>query len=268
VAKPGQARLSDGRSAMGCCTEGTRPHLIRARPCRQNGTLPHNSKAWWQKTSPQKRDPDPPFRPVKPPALSASLINETSDTDLVLACRSRDEAAWGMLVRRYQRLVYTVPRRAGLNEAESADVFQGTFSKLVENLHRLDDPSRVRAWLVTTARRESLRQLEHRTRLAGAGRHQGGHQDEHGLAEDLLASLPDPSPLPEQQLEDLQQQDLLHRALAKMDDRSRLFLELMYLKDPPLGYVELAERMGMAEGSIGPTRARCLDKLRRLMATM
>ena len=188
--------------------------------------------------------------------------SEASDADLVQACRARDASAWEALVRRYQRLVYTVPRRAGLNEAEAADVFQSTFAKLVEHLHRLDDPSRVRAWLVTTARRESLHLIDKRLPLASLA----PGDDDTDPHEELLARLPDPAPLPEELLEDLQIQDQLQQALAALDERSRRFLELLYLRDPPLAYAELAAQMGMAEGSIGPTRARCLEKLRRLMS--
>lgn len=193
---------------------------------------------------------------------TTDTFSDTSDADLVRACRARDAAAWEALVRRYQRLVYTVPRRAGLNEAEAADVFQSTFAKLVEHLHRLDDPSRVRAWLVTTARRESLHLIDKRLPLAS----QALGEDDSDPHDELLARMPDPSPLPEELLEDLQVQDQLRRAMAALDERSRRFLELMYLRDPPLGYAELAAQMAMAEGSIGPTRARCLEKLRRLMS--
>src|SRR5687768_4067448 len=82
---------------------------------------------------------------------------EPSDTELVLACRAGEPAAWEQLVRRYQRLVYSIPRRAGLDEDGAADVFQQVFVTLVEHLERIDDPSRLKAWLVTTARREAWR---------------------------------------------------------------------------------------------------------------
>jgi RNA polymerase sigma factor (sigma-70 family) len=78
---------------------------------------------------------------------------QLSDTELVERCRAGQQSAWNTLVRRYQRLVFTVPRRAGLSEDQAADVFQVVFSRLFEHLDRLGDPSRVQAWLVTTAKR-------------------------------------------------------------------------------------------------------------------
>ena len=78
-----------------------------------------------------------------------------SDEELLRACRRGDEAAWEALVRRYQRLVYAVPRRAGLDEDAAADVFQDVFATLLENVGAIEQPSRLHAWLVTTARRKT-----------------------------------------------------------------------------------------------------------------
>ncbi|MCI1192228.1 sigma-70 family RNA polymerase sigma factor [Calidifontimicrobium sp. SYSU G02091] len=186
---------------------------------------------------------------------------DLDDAALVARCRAGDRHAWAALVRRYQRLVYTVPRRAGLSEADAADVFQFTFARLVEHVDRLDDATRVRAWLVTTARRETLRLLSRRDRVA-ADATAGGDADDDS---DPLAQLPDPAPLPDAQLQALQDQDRVRRALERLDERSRAFVELLFLHDPPLAYAEIAARLGIAEGSIGPTRARCLDKLRRAL---
>jgi RNA polymerase sigma factor (sigma-70 family) len=198
--------------------------------------------------------PDPAPSPAEP-----------DDATLVARCRAGDRQAWAALVRRYQRLVYTVPRRAGLSDADAADVFQTSFARLVEHLHRIDDPGRVRAWLVTTARRECLRLLEQRRRVVDLA----GPADGDGEADDdPLARLPDPAPLPDAQLQALQEQDRVRRALQCLDARSRAFVELLFLHDPPLPYSEIAARLGIAEGSIGPTRARCLDKLRRALCTV
>lgn len=202
-------------------------------------------------------NPKPHPLPVSPAALEP--LDEPSDAVLVARCRAGDAAGWTALVRRYQRLVYTVPRRAGLSEAEAADVFQTAFARLVEHLARIDDPSRVRAWLVTTARRETLRLLERARCVVMV--HADGTGDD-----DPLAGVADPSPLPEAMLAELQQHDRLRRAVERLDARARAFVELVFLHEPPLAYGEIAARLGIAEGSIGPTRARCLEKLRRLLA--
>lgn len=190
-----------------------------------------------------------------------SSLETLSDADLVKRCRAGSEAAWAVLVRRFQRLVYTVPRRAGLSEAQAADVFQTVFSRLFEHLDRIEDPARVQAWLVTSAKRESLRLLEQARRVVDLAP-VGGDGDEAG---DPFDHLPGDAPLPESLLSELQQQERLRRAVARLDERSRRLVELLFLQDEPLPYGEVAARLGMPEGSIGPTRARCLAKLRALL---
>ncbi len=198
---------------------------------------------------------------------AVTQLEELSDEALAQRCRQGEQAAWNTLVRRFQRLIYTVPRRAGLSEAQAADVFQATFTRLHEHLHRIDDLSRVRAWLVTTARRETLRLLNENARQVDlapvAGR---GNTDNDADLGDPLDRLPADSPLQEDALSALQQHHRLRQAVDRLDPRSRQFVELLFLQEEPMPYAEIALRLGMAEGSIGPTRARCLAKLRELLA--
>lgn len=197
------------------------------------------------------------------PPLGAAVAPapiEPSDESLVAGCRAGDESAWQRLVRRYERLVYTVPRRAGLSEELAADVFQATFTRLFRHLDGLSDASRVRAWLVTTARRETLRALDERRRHAGVELTAGPDEV------DPLAQIADESPLPDALLQSLQAQDRIRRAVARLDEKSRRFIELCCLQDEPLPYAEVAARLGMPVGSVGPTRARCLARLRELLS--
>ncbi len=188
-------------------------------------------------------------------------LEEPTDSELVARCRAGQQPAWNLLVRRYQRLIFTVPRRAGLSEDQAADVFQVVFSRLFENLDKLADPSRVQAWLVTTAKRETLRVLELSRRIVDLVPSSGEEDD----GSDPLDRFASDQPLPEALLADLQQQDRLARALQQLDERSRRFIELLFLQDEALPYAEIAAQLGIAEGSIGPTRARCLQKLRAVL---
>lgn len=183
---------------------------------------------------------------------------DLADDELVRACRAGQQAAWSTLVRRYQRLVYTVPRRSGLPDELAADVFQTAFQRLFEHLDRLDDGSRVRAWLVTTAKRETLRLLAERQRIVEPA----GDGDD---GDDPLASVPDPAPLQDEQLAELQELHRVRAAVDRLDPRARQFVELLFLEEEPLPYAEIARRLGIPEGSIGPTRVRCLAKLRALL---
>jgi RNA polymerase sigma factor (sigma-70 family) len=193
-----------------------------------------------------------------------NVLDDLPDDALVQQCRQGRQAAWSTLVRRYQRLVYTVPRRAGLSDDQAADVFQAAFSRLFEHLGRIEDASRVRAWLVTTARRETLRLLEESRRRVDLVSAPAGDDD----PEDPFDRMADPSPLPDALLADLQEHDRLRRALDRLEPRHRQLLELLFLQDEPPPYSDIAARLGIAEGSIGPTRARALEKLRAALTAL
>jgi RNA polymerase sigma factor (sigma-70 family) len=152
-----------------------------------------------------------------------------------------------------------VPRRAGLDDHAAADVFQTVFERLLEHLDRLTHPDRLQAWLVTTARRETLRRLEQARRTAEPV---GGDPDEDA---DPLSSIAEEAPLPEELLERLQDERRVRRAFDLLDERSRALLTLLFLQDEPLPYAEIAGKMGISEGSIGPTRMRALAKLRDIL---
>ncbi len=182
---------------------------------------------------------------------------EQDDAALVLACRRGDQAAWEELVRRYQRLVYSIPRRAGLNEDLSAEVFQQVFATLVEKLDTVAQPERIGAWLATIARRETWA-VSRRARAASSAA-----PGPEGA--DPLQQLPDLDLLPDEMLLRMEQQQHVRRALAALDERCRSMLTLLFYQPEPPPYAEVAAALGTSAGSIGPTRARCLEKLRRLL---
>lgn len=188
-----------------------------------------------------------------------SALSEEPDAALVARCQRGEAAAWRTLVQRYQRLVYAVGRRAGLDEHASSDIFQTVFARLVEHLPRLREADKLQAWIVTTAKREVLGHWRRGQRLVSMT----------ADAEDALApefDIADESPIAEQALQDLQQLDLLRRGLDRLDARCRELLLLVFrAEDEALPYDEIGRQLGMPTGSIGPTRARCLGKLRKLV---
>ena len=187
------------------------------------------------------------------------LIDE-DDAALVSRCRRGEGAAWEALVQRYQRLVFAIVRRAGLDEHAAADVFQTVFARLVAHLPRIADPQRLQAWIVTTAKREALLALRRGKRTVSMTRVDDAGDEAPGW------DIADDAPLPEEVLAELQQLDQLRHALDKLEERCReLLLMLFRDDDEKVPYAEVADRLGISVGSIGPTRARCLDKLRRLM---
>ena len=185
-----------------------------------------------------------------------------TDAALVARCRAGDASAWAALVRRFQRLVYAIALRAGLDEHAAADVFQTVFSRLLAHLPRLAQADKVQAWVVTTAKREALRQRQL------AQRHPSLTRADDAEGESLEDRIADESPLAEDALAQLQQLALLRAGLDRLDRRCRELLLLLFNDDDDATpvYDEVARRLAMPVGSIGPTRARCLGKLRKLMA--
>ncbi|MEM8531446.1 MAG: sigma-70 family RNA polymerase sigma factor [Chloroflexota bacterium] len=190
--------------------------------------------------------------------MAINAYVELDDERLVLACRQGSEEAWETLVERYQRFVYSIPRRAGLDSELAAEVFQQVFTTLCEHLNRIEQPGRIKAWLGTTARRESWR-LNRQARATSPLPH---FSDEE---EDGVADIPDESFLPEDVLMQMEIQDHVRTAIDTLDERSRTLMVLLFYQPEPMSYAEIADHLGVSEGSIGPTRARCLQKLRKAL---
>lgn len=175
------------------------------------------------------------------------------DTDLVLGAAKGDETAWNELVARYARIVWSVVRSHRLGSGDAADVYQTTWLRLVENLDNIAQPERVGSWLVTTARRESLRLLNVRQRevphLDGADHPDQRVHDGPG-PEDVVV------------LDD--ERAAIGRAFHQLSARCQLLLRL-WLADSARGNADIAAHLGTPVGSVGPTKSRCLAQLRRLL---
>jgi RNA polymerase sigma factor (sigma-70 family) len=184
---------------------------------------------------------------------------QPTDKELLIACRQGDESCWKALVDRYQRLIYTIPRRAGLSEDQAGDVFQEVFVTLFEKLNEINEPDRLHAWLVTTARRKTWRLLS-KERFCHAAQTPDLSGDQ-----EALATIVDEDPLPDETLVRLEQQHRIRTAVASLDERCQKLLTMLYYRREPAPYSEIAAAFGTSEGSIGPTRARCLQKLMRLL---
>jgi RNA polymerase sigma factor (sigma-70 family) len=178
-----------------------------------------------------------------------------SDEQLLAGCRRGEEGAWEALVRRYQRLIYAVPRRAGLDEDAAAEVFQDVFTTLFESIESIEQPSRLHAWLVTTAKRKTWRAVGR----SKAARQFAAGEDTAGEGE--MYDVADEQALPDEALAQLEQQHLVRAALGELEDRCRTLIEMLFYRSEQPSYSEIAAALGTSECSIGPTRARCLKKL-------
>lgn len=177
--------------------------------------------------------------------------HSVSGGELVKQAAAGSREAWKSLVDAYGGLVWSVARNEVGSATDAADVSQTTWLRLYEHIDRLTEPDRVSAWLATTARREARR-------VAARGRRTLPTEDSRipeqiqyeGLDADLLRA---------------ESAGALHEALEQLPERSQQLMRLL-LQEPALPYTTISSIMGMPIGSIGPTRARCLRKLRTLMS--
>ncbi len=169
-------------------------------------------------------------------------------TEVLLAeARSGDPSAWERFVERYERLVWSVPRRMGFSEADAADIAQEAWVLIHRHLEHLRRPEALVAWIVTTTTREASRFARRRSR----------RQD---VEADGSAERGDPTPeLPDEQVARLEAVQLVRDAIAEMDERCSRLLGLIDLDGS--SYEVAASELDLPLGSVGPTRMRCLGKL-------
>jgi RNA polymerase sigma factor (sigma-70 family) len=168
--------------------------------------------------------------------------------------RAGDQAAMREVVAQLNPLLWRVARAQGLATEEAADVVQTSWLELVRRLNDIRSPQALTAWLITATRREAWRVREQGRRHAPAP----------GIA-DSLDAVPDPGPRPGDRLLTDERDQALWRAFRLLSDRCRELLRIVAQVSRP-DYTAVAEALGMPVGSIGPTRGRCLAKLRALLA--
>ena len=174
----------------------------------------------------------------------------SANAALLARASAGDETAWHALVEQYTSLLWAVARSHRLDSADAGDVVQTTWLRLLEHLDRIEDPRRLVGWLVTTARRECLRVLRR------SGR-------ERPAAEDSTFDLPDDTDPVDTQLLVDERNAALWAAFAQLPERCQKLLRVAVATPQPYGAVSQA--LDMPIGSIGPTRARCLARLRVLL---
>lgn len=178
------------------------------------------------------------------------IIPKVTDdlTVLVAGADAGDESAWNALVDRFTGLIWHVVRSYRMPPAVAEDAVQTTWLRLAENLGRIRQPESLAGWLARTARNECLRSI----RLG---------QREHASSDD--ADPVDPAPAVDQLLADAHRDAVLWAAFSSLPESCQRLLRLLFA-DPPIPYEVISEILDMPIGSIGPTRARCLQKLRAI----
>ncbi len=187
-----------------------------------------------------------------PPKADPDGTYEDGDLAEVMArAVDGDPQAWRSLTERFGGMIMAIARSCRLDDADVAEVHQMTWLRLVENIDRIEQRTRVGAWLATTARRESLRIIRARGRVLF---------DHDGLLDrpDANAVPLDAGPLADERSE------AMRAAFALLPPHCRRLMGILASDDPP-SYKEISKRLSMPIGSIGPTRGRCLEHLRRIL---
>jgi RNA polymerase sigma factor (sigma-70 family) len=186
------------------------------------------------------------------PGWKGPVMSDDSSVDaLVARVVGGDQEAWNEIIERYAPLVWSVCLRHQLSRADIDDVGQSVWLLLVENIGKLREPAALPGWLATTTKRECLRVLRTTRR----------HDHADLPPEDQLPPDPDAVTI-EQEVIAAERHAALRAAFAELPQGCHGLLSLL-IDDPPLSYADISKRLGLAVGSIGPTRARCLDRLRR-----
>jgi len=181
----------------------------------------------------------------------AAKYKEYTDSDLVSLCLMGDSQAWEALIVRYRRLIYSIPVRFSFSPADASDVFQAVCLKLIEHLHELKDDTKVSAWLITTTTRQCIHLRSQKFREAGS--------------DEDVEEPPDPAETLETIRVQVEEQLVVRDSVEQLPDRCRQLIELLYFDTRSPSYEDVSQMLGMPVPSIGPTRARCLDKLRTIL---
>lgn len=179
-----------------------------------------------------------------------------SDKELVAACRAGDESAWEAIVLRHQRFLFSIVRRSGLDPDMAGDVLQEVFTALFERIGTLEQPEYLRAWLVSTARHKMIHAIRRESR---------GRVVPLDDEDEFFVEPSDSAPLADELFELTERDRRIGAAFELLDDRCRRLLSMLYLETRTLPYAEVSETLSIPLGSIGPTRARCIEKLSKML---
>jgi RNA polymerase sigma factor (sigma-70 family) len=172
--------------------------------------------------------------------------DQVPDRSLLEGCRGGHDAAWREVLDRYERLVWSIPLQHGLSRADAADVTQAVFAALLRSLDVITADAALASWLTTVAQRETWHHLRRARREAAVA--EQPEAVDHSAADERVERM-----------------QWLVQGLAELRPRCRELLTELYLSGHEPSYAELSARLGIPIGSIGPTRARCLEHLQKVL---
>jgi RNA polymerase sigma factor (sigma-70 family) len=180
-------------------------------------------------------------------------VEISEDERLVQGCIQRDQQAWEQLIDKYKRLIYSIPLKYGASPADAADVFQSVCIEMMHGLAQVKNVQSLRSWLITVTIRQSYRWKNK----------QSNHVELDAMEPEVADGIASTAPC--ETLAQLEEEQIVREVVAKLPPRHRELVQLLFFQQPPLPYAEVARRMGLATGSIGFIRGRCLEKLRKAL---
>jgi RNA polymerase sigma factor (sigma-70 family) len=181
---------------------------------------------------------------------------EWDDTRLVKECLANNEDAWSLLIDKYKALIYSIPVKYHLPPHEAADVFQATCAELLARLPELREPRALPKWLMQVAHHQCYRWKRQQQRLVS--------RDD----EEQRPPEPETPAIAESMVQQTQEEQMLRDAMATLSPQCRHLVEMLFFEIPARPYNEVAAALGLAVGSIGFTRQKCMDRLRRQLAEL
>ena len=183
-----------------------------------------------------------------------------SDTRLIGECLAGNELAWAALIHKYKKLIYSIPIKYGATPEDAADILQLVSLRLFSELSNLRKTESLKSWLISVTAHQSFHWKK---------RQRPGQVDLDGMKpEQADSKVRSSAVLPPQVLEEVEQEEMVREALRNLPLRCGEMIRLLFYEDPPLPYAEVARRLGLATGSIGFIRGRCLKRLKKIIMEM
>jgi RNA polymerase sigma factor (sigma-70 family) len=175
-----------------------------------------------------------------------------TDTRLVRACLNGNEQAWEKLIAKYKNLIYSIPLKYGATPQDAADIFQSVCLELFSELPRLRKAEALRSWIINVTAHQAFHWKRKFRRRA--------EEELTAFDEEQLSSA-----LPPDLLEEVEREQMLREAVAALPPRCQEMIKLLFYQAEPISYRDLAARLGLATGSIGFIRGRCLKQLEQAL---
>lgn|SRR5262249_3883080 len=191
--------------------------------------------------------------PTAEPCTCNDGAEAIEDEWLVQGCLQGEQRAWEELIDKYKRLIYSIPIKYGASPEDAADVFQAVCIEVLNSLSQLKNAQSLRSWLITVTIRQSYRWKKRKA----------NHVELDAMEPDAaegIASVTDSDMLAQ-----LEQEQIVREVVSQLTPRHRELVRLLFFEQPALPYAEVARRLGLATGSIGFIRGRCLEKLRKAL---